>query len=124
MRKKWQGKPKAKTSPFYKICGYIVAVVGLAASIVTFLPRMTVESDAKIDPSKPYPMPFTITNTGVVPLMSVQPAMGLCQISTEPGPLLDNCKGSLVSRLAKTEWFVNELAKDEKHIIRLDDLTT
>jgi hypothetical protein len=121
MHKKWQGKPKEKTSSFYKAFGYVVAAIGLAASIVTFLPRITVDAGAQIDPGRPYPIPFTITNTGVVSLTSVQPAIGLCSFWTELSTQSSACE-KIGVRFLNPQWFVHELRKDEKHVIRLDDL--
>lgn len=106
-----------------KIGSVIAFVVGLAASVVTFLPRVTVESGASIDPSNPYPIPFVITNTGIVPLTNVQPAIGLCAFWTgDPPQIPPACDGSLHSRLVMPKWLVRELRHDEKHMIRLDDL--
>lgn len=122
MHPKWQGKSKDNQPRIYKVVVYIVAIIGLAASIVTFLPRITVDAGVQIDPGKPYPIPFTITNAGVVPITSVQPAIGLCSFWTEPKTQSGTCEKSLATRLVMPQWFVHELKKDEKHVIRLDDL--
>lgn len=46
----------------------IATLVGLAASVIFFFPRMTVTPDGLLDASNPYPISFTIMNTNVIPL--------------------------------------------------------
>src|SRR5215470_7999352 len=50
----------------------ICTIVGL----IVFWPRLIVEAVGQIDPLRPFPITFKITNTGFIPLDSVQPAIG------------------------------------------------
>src|ERR1700750_2439718 len=80
---------QAVTPPWWKkhwkallaAAGGIPATVGFVSAMVTFLPRMIVEAAGQTDPSSPYPIPFTVTNTGVIPLGHVQPTIGVCSVT-------------------------------------------
>jgi hypothetical protein len=100
--------------------GGFVAVVGFVAALVTFLPRITVEPGGQIDPLKPYPIPFTITNTGIIPLFNVQPAIAVCKIYSGI-PSARECNGNLKGGFIFAPWFSKRLWMDEKYTIRLDD---
>jgi len=102
-------------SGFLAIC----TIVGL----IVFWPRLIVEAVGQIDPLRPFPITFKITNTGFIPLDSVQPAIGLCDFWTgSPKNLPDQCNGPLGSYLQMPQWFVSTLARDETTEVRLDDL--
>jgi hypothetical protein len=102
---------------------FIVASIGLAAAVATFLPRITIEPVGQIDPASPYPISFTITNTGIIPLTNVQPGFGICEFfSGDPENRPDRCDGPLTSVLFMPQWLVKRLDMDEKHVIRFDDM--
>ena len=107
--------PSRLFAGFLAIC----TIVGL----IVFWPRLIVEAVGQIDPLRPFPITFKITNTGFIPLDSVQPAIGLCDFWTgSPKNLPDQCNGPLGSYLQMPQWFVSTLARDETTEVRLDDL--
>jgi hypothetical protein len=106
--------PSRLFAGFLAIC----TIVGL----IVFWPRLIVEAVGQIDPLRPFPITFKITNTGFIPLESVQPAIGLCDFWTgSPKNLPDQCNGPLGSYQMR-QWFVSTLARDETTEVRLDDL--
>jgi len=111
----WTLLPSRLFAGFLAIC----TIVGL----IVFWPRLIVEAVGQIDPLRPFPITFKITNTGFIPLDSVQPAIGLCDFWTgSPKNLPDQCNGPLGSYLQMPQWFVSTLARDETTEVRLDDL--
>jgi hypothetical protein len=110
----WTLLPSRLFAGFLAIC----TIVGL----IVFWPRLIVEAVGQIDPLRPFPITFKITNTGFIPLESVQPAIGLCDFWTgSPKNLPDQCNGPLGSYQMR-QWFVSTLARDETTEVRLDDL--
>ena len=111
----WIPLPSRLFAGFLAIC----TIVGL----IVFWPRLIVEAVGQIDPLRPFPITFKITNTGFIPLDSVQPAIGLCDFWTgSPKNLPDQCNGPLGSYLQLPQWFVSTLARDATTEVRLDDL--
>ena len=111
----WIPLPSRLFAGFLAIC----TIVGL----IVFWPRLIVEAVGQIDPLRPFPITFKITNTGFIPLDSVQPAIGLCDFWTgSPKNLPDQCNGPLGSYLQMPQWFVSTLARDATTEVRLDDL--
>jgi len=104
----------------------LVATIGLAASLVTFLPRITVEvSSGLIDPSSPSPVSFTIANTNVVPIEHVQPMLGICTLVLTQNRDFEpdrECEGSLLTRFVRPQWAVRRLYMDERHTITIEDM--
>ena len=91
--------------------------------LIVFWPRLIVEAVGQIDPLRPFPITIKITNTGFIPLDSVQPAIGLCDFWTgSPKNLPDQCNGPLGSYSQMPQWFVSTLARDATTEVRLDDL--
>lgn len=109
--------------------GLIGTILGILLGLVVFLPRVTVEPTAQIDPLKPAPIFFTITNTGIIPLYNVQPMIGLCilRIAREgkhPENFPDEeerCNGRREPRIIMPFWFVKVLSMDEKSVVRLEN---
>jgi hypothetical protein len=111
----WTLLPSRLFAGFLAIC----TIVGL----IVFWPRLIVEAVGQIDPLRPFPITFKVTNTGFIPLESVQPAIGLCDFWTgSPKNLPDQCNGPLGPYLQMPQWFVSTLARDETTEVRLDDL--
>jgi hypothetical protein len=101
----------------------LLAVCTIVGGLIAFLPRVTVDPEGSIDPSKPYPISFKITNGGIIPLWNVQPMMGLCQFTSGPPQrVFSRCNGPLGSRLLFQPWRIDELSMDERYSIRLDDM--
>jgi hypothetical protein len=101
----------------------VATLLGGAAAAVTFLPRMTVDPGGSVHPSSLVsPLPFTIANTGIIPLWYVQPMIGVCYILY--GPHRDpptRCDSNLKTQLSFSEWNIRSLTMDEKYTIRLGD---
>lgn len=112
-------------SSAWTIFGGVALLLGLAASVITFLPRMTVEV-RPIDPMEPHKTEITIANTGYVTLKNVKPTVGLCSLLIKDITHLPEfgCDDKRGVRLLPAEdaWFPKQLNTDEKYTIRLDDL--
>ncbi|MGQ0445118.1 MAG: hypothetical protein ACT4O2_08345 [Beijerinckiaceae bacterium] len=99
----------------------VFSAIGLASAGATFLPHLTIDPGGAIDPSKPYPVPFTITNRSIIPLSDVQPSLGICEIYYgEPKNLAERC-GKMRTYFSFTPWFVHKIAPDETYTIHLDE---
>jgi hypothetical protein len=84
-------------------------------------PRLTLEyTGAEIDPENPHPIPFTITNTGFMPIYDLKPAVGICEIQNFIGPSTNGCNGPLGAQFVYMRWFAEELTRDEKYTVRFD----
>jgi hypothetical protein len=59
-------------SKFFAMILALATVVGGAAAVVTFFPRITIEASGPFDPSPKPPVTFTIANTNVIPLEDVK----------------------------------------------------
>jgi hypothetical protein len=115
-------KPKRAWTLASKLFAGILAFCTLLG-VIALWPRVTIEAEGQVDPSKPYPISFKITNTGFVPLRDVQPFVGICRFWIgEPKNLPEACAGSLSSGFIMPQWRIKWLARDEPTKIRLDDL--
>ena len=120
--------PKSSASPSRgrKISRWIwggIVVLATLSGLVVWLPRLTVDPGGQIDPAMSSPIQFTITNTGIVPLWNVRPAIGICQLAFgQPFDPKHQCHTSGLARLVPTLWFSRRLGMDERHTIRLDDV--
>lgn len=107
--------------------GFVTAVataIGIAAGVVVFLPRVTVAPGGPIDPSRPSPIPFTIVNSGNIPLTEVQGGIGICEydMNSAPHDLPERCHGPLSSLLAMPRWYAPILYPDEPLTVDVDDM--
>ncbi|MGH6842261.1 MAG: hypothetical protein ACREDV_09265 [Methylocella sp.] len=122
---KSQGKPRRHWSKGRKwvsgVGAFVLATIGLASGGATFLPHLTVDPGGAIEPSTPYPIPFTITNRSIIPLVDVQPMLGVCEIYYgEPKNLHERCDKMRTYFIFKP-WFVHKIAPDEPYTIHLDE---
>ncbi len=106
------------------LIGSVVALIGFASAVVTFLPRPTVDG-----PSNPYemslPISFVIGNANIVPLENVQPMLGLCTLvfgSTDRPQSGRGCGSALGSRLVRPQWLAAYIGIDDKHTITIEDM--
>ncbi len=106
---------------FIKLAVWGSVVVTIVSGFFYFLPRVTVEPSGVYDPSNPSPLTFTISNTNVVPLRDVQPALGVCFIDTDKNRTNQQCNGPAGTKLAFAPWFVKWLDVDEKYQIIIED---
>lgn len=124
-QKEGPGKLCQFFSSAWTVFGAVALLLGLSASVVTFLPRMTVEVRS-IDPMVPYKTEITIANTGYVSLKNIKPTIGLCSLSIKGITHLPEfgCDDKREVHLLPAEdaWFSKQLNTDEKYTIRFDDL--
>ena len=102
------------------------AFITVLATLVVFLPRVTVEPSASYDPSNPSPVIFTIANVNFVPLRNVQPQLGICHLASDVPPDASlpqiGCNGPAVIKMGLSRWFVSWLDTDEEYQIALEEL--
>jgi len=117
-------------SSFFAAVLAFATIVGGAAAVVTFLPRMTVDASGPFDPSQNPPVSFTIANTNVVPLEDVTPKLGFCAVSinlgmpdtpTKPPLGLAQCNEKSTGILWAAEWHHSRLGMDERFTATWDD---
>jgi hypothetical protein len=114
--------PRASRSA--KVINAVVTFVSVALGVlglVVFWPRVTVEAAREIDPDAPQGISLKITNTGVLPLRNLQPAIGFGVLAPQGVPVPDlPVTGPFTGRLAFRPWFAKSLAMDEQYEIKLD----
>ncbi|SEE79086.1 hypothetical protein SAMN05519104_7498 [Rhizobiales bacterium GAS188] len=124
-----QSQPEKKPHWLGRSAGVAVAIIGTAAAIVTFWPRMTVELTGPSDNSNPLSVSFVIANTGYIPLENLNIGIGLCHLDF--GKLIlkserikdgAECRGYNSSEFVKPTWKNHRLGMDEKMTIRVQDL--
>jgi hypothetical protein len=114
-------------SKFFAMILALATVVGGAAAVVTFFPRITIEASGPFDPSPKPPVTFTIANTNVIPLEDVKPRLGFCAVSLnfggtdEPNPPFNKCNENSTGFLSPPNWQHSRLAMDEKLTATWDD---
>jgi hypothetical protein len=140
-------KPKSKKE-WTQLRKLMAAVLGLAtllgvpAAVVAFWPRLTVEIGEPRQPSDPFSAPFTVANTGIMPLRKVSFNVGLCKVfilTVGPNgrPITFNIVGTPDQQAAATtppcsapngalltssEWANHRLAPDERYTGSLADM--
>jgi hypothetical protein len=105
----------------------ISTVVCLAAAVVTFLPRVTIDVGDPTDPLNAFSAPVTVTNT-FPPLERVQLVFGLCKIVYRPLPGVRlqqagraNCVAGSGVRITSTAMAGHRFGTDEKWRVLLKD---
>jgi len=103
----------------------VATLIGVAAAVIAFWPRMTVTPSGLFDESNAYSETFTVTNTGFLAFEDVQVEIGICTIETakhdfEVSP--NNCQGGFVKiAIGGPPWWTSELRRDEPFSIVLSD---
>jgi hypothetical protein len=139
-RRRKRNKPKTKTSisqpetsgTKQAIVSRLTAIllgaatlVGGAAAVITFWPRMTVTPSGLFDESNAYSETFTIANTGFLALEDVQIGVGICTIDTAKHDFFvspNNCDQTGPHMLiGGPSWETPELRRDEPFSIVLSD---
>lgn len=104
--------------------GWGISVAGLAITLLVFWPRITVDPDGEIDPADTKSMAFRLTNSGILTLRDVRPALGVCEISGFPAGddhPIQTCSGPLQSYAFIKAWRASAITIDEHPTIRLWD---
>jgi hypothetical protein len=104
-----------------------LALLGGAAAIMTFVPRIVVaDSAGPIDSSNQFSMAFSITNNNPYPLKDVSVSLALCDIVTEPLPFTPkpSCDVYNTSTLTRPDWQHHRLLPDEPWTILVGDMFT
>jgi hypothetical protein len=127
-------KPSAAVEPpwwkkhWMRVVGistFVVALVGFVSALATFVPRVTVDAGSLIDPADPLSVPFTITNTTVVPLEHVSGMVGICRIWLGDRLKIEStagdCSKSNYALLVHPPWQEHRLASDQAFTITLRD---
>ena len=102
----------------------LATLLGGAASALTFLPRLTPSVSDPYDPNDPFSSSVTITNTGYLPLASVEIFIGLnnLRLRDQEGPKYgtygDNGK---YARFAAPSWTTHYLGLDDRFTVLLND---
>jgi hypothetical protein len=124
-RKRW-----SQLSRVFAGAGTVATIIGGAAGVVTFLPRITVEASGPFDASPRPPVSFTIANINVIPLEDVRPLLGFCALSlnfgmpdapSAPPPSFPRCTEKSSGFLTATNWHHSRIGMDEKFTATWDD---
>lgn len=126
-----QAPPKKRWSFLSKVLAGFLAVatvVGGAAAVVTFLPRIIVEASEPFELSTDPPITFSVANTNVIPLEDVKPLLGLCGVGfnfgepTSPTKApFQVCNSRTTGIISPTTWQHSRLDMDEKFTAAWDD---
>lgn len=121
--KKAVREKKTDKIPF-RIFSGTAALAGILG-LVTFLPRVTVTVSNPLDPTNPFSATATVSNTGYLPLYSVQPAFGLKKMTfgnpAAPRTIESSSKNSYVG-LASSLWRPSDLGIDDKFTFGLNEI--
>jgi hypothetical protein len=96
-------------------------VVGCGAAAVMLLPGVTVDPEGPLDPSSPYPIPFKIADSNLIPLHNVNAYLVICYVVPAPAPAAQECRPPYKTRLFKAAWRDHVLTLDQSFTITLDD---
>jgi hypothetical protein len=116
---------KGRISPLAVVLG-VATLIGGCAAIVTFFPRVTPSVSDPYDPNDPFSSTITITNTGYLPLGSVEAFVGLNELHTRDaakGPTYrhEGTRGKY-ARFAGGTWKAHYLGLDDRFSFLLNDV--
>lgn len=107
----------------------LVTLIGLAAAVVTFLPRITPSISDPTDALNPFSSSVTLVNSGALPLHDVTVRIAIRRIcgsnvdcpeqTDHPDP---NRYKSSASEFQHTSWTSHDLAIDDRFDVPLEDL--
>jgi hypothetical protein len=103
--------------------GALAAAVlaGGTAAALMYLPGVTVDPAGPLDPSNPYPISFTISETNIIPLDNVNAYLMICYALAAPAPSAPPCQPPDKTRKFKAGWRGHSLRADQPFTIELDD---
>jgi hypothetical protein len=110
-----------------KLVGFLLAVLGAAAAVLAFLPRVLPSISEPTIQGQPFSASVTITNTGSIPLQNVSVGLGIneicpanspCNSSEFPTPGA-NHSGNLVQRVGRKP---RDLGIDERFTFPLNEI--
>jgi hypothetical protein len=102
---------------------FLIGIPGLAAALLTLLPRLNAVVSDPADQSDPFSSSITIANTGYVPLDSVSASLGLGRIATKDSPPANkDFKPIYEPQVKRGAWSAHHLGLDDKFTIALNDV--
>jgi hypothetical protein len=114
----------------WKVIVPLSVLLGLFASVLFFLPRLSFDLDVSDVSDDPFPVAFVITNTNIVPLENVSVAIGVCYwragltinvYETGIGQVKDCDVKPHNTLLVPPGWSGHRLAPDERYKLFLID---
>jgi hypothetical protein len=106
----------------------IATLLGGAAAVVTFLPRVSIEPPGPFDPTRPLAASFRIANNNFVPLDDGEVGIFVCNIFTQPVRYgIHRCEADPTATLATlpirmARWKFSRISMDEKFDAPLGDV--
>ena len=109
------------------LIAWLLGIATLLGGISVVVPRPTVIQGEPVDPKSPFSVPFTITNTGFIPLKHVSAYVVFRDLATEPAVFTaryhPNYGGpEKETYLFRPEWKDHALSMDERFTITPADL--
>jgi hypothetical protein len=99
----------------------IATLAGGVSSALTFLPRITMAPGDPPNPANPFTAPFTITNSGFIPLEKVDVTVAPLEVLTQPRPFDENMRPSVdypdIEGALYPQWKDHQLAIDGQFTI-------
>jgi hypothetical protein len=124
--KQVQTPPRAIVSTLWKLFGGAAIILGFIVAVVNLLPRLTANVSDPVDPDNPFSASVTITNTGYVPLSSVNLYYGLGQMTfgnpAMPSHLQRDESMKGYPLFESTKWHPSDLGLDDKFTVGLNDV--
>jgi hypothetical protein len=118
--RKTESKKKPLRSKAISILVFLIGIPGVAAALLTFLPRPSVSVGDPVDPENPFSSAFTVTNGNFVPLRDISVGLKLGNIKVgnvnlaSKSPLSNGRSGAIF----ETEgWEHRDLEMDERFTI-------
>jgi hypothetical protein len=96
-------------------------LAGGTAAAVMYLPGVTVDPEGPVDPAKPYPISFDISDANFIPLENVNAYLVICYAVAAPAPPAPICQPPYKMRKFKAGWRDHSLSADRPFTIVLDD---
>ena len=114
---------KIKKIPFRILSG--IATLAGILGLVTFLPRVTVSVSDPLDSNNPFSAIVTVSNTGYLPLSSVEPALGLRRMAfgnpAAPTIIQGPSQKAYVG-IENVVWHPSDLGIDEKFAFGMNEI--
>jgi hypothetical protein len=124
-------KPEAKKPPrrnrLWKVLAFVVGIPGVAAALITFVPRVSVAATDPVDQTQPFTSSFTIKNESIFPLRDVGAGFGIIESDTMPVKFDEQNRPPLKPRpdifqFTKPQWNGHSLDLDDKFSINTEHL--
>jgi hypothetical protein len=126
-------KPKKKTTINgvklgNRALGVLLAgatLIGGLVAVVTLLPRVTSSISDPVDPNNPFSSSVTITNSGYIPLASVEASIAVIVVKGDGSVPTIDIYGlpHYKSRINNVQWRSHYLNVDDRFTIALNEIT-